>query len=87
MDVERGMCEREFVQFRQCMVEAVSPTSRSLGDGPIKSSRSSCHFILTDEKGEKRLNPGAVLRRIVARCLYGLRSTSPRSRSPARPST
>ena len=23
MDVERGMCEREFVQFRQCMVEAV----------------------------------------------------------------
>lgn len=23
MDVERGMCDREFVQFRQCMVEAV----------------------------------------------------------------
>ncbi|POY75301.1 hypothetical protein BMF94_1672 [Rhodotorula taiwanensis] len=23
MDVERGMCEREFVQFRQCMVEAM----------------------------------------------------------------
>ncbi|KAG0659812.1 hypothetical protein C6P46_005015 [Rhodotorula mucilaginosa] len=29
MDVERGMCEREFVQFRQCMVEAMKRARRS----------------------------------------------------------